>query len=242
MFPSLTTALLSSLTDVLQNPVSVTIFGFITLLVIALIFAMFFPSWRDQLIALKLLEEDEAPSSLLLWIIFIIVIVKLIQGFVIQPFIVDGGSMLPTYHTKDFLIVDKFSYLVGTPHRGDVMIFKLYENKNNPYEGKHLIKRVIGLPGERVVVQNGVTTIYNKENPEGFTVDEPFVEFKEYKKNVDVTLDEHHYFVMGDNRAQSYDSRDWGTLSEDNIKGQVLLRVYPFKDASYEPGQYMYTK
>jgi signal peptidase I len=122
------------------------------------------------------------------------------------------------------------------------MIFKLYENKNNPYEGKHLIKRLIGLPGERVVVQNGVTTIYNKENPEGFTLDESYVEFKEYRKNVDLTLDENHYFVMGDNRAQSYDSRDWGPLDKDNVKGQVLLRVYPFKSAAYEPGQYMYTK
>jgi signal peptidase I len=198
--------------------------------------------WRDRLIAIKLLEEDESPLSLLVWIISIVIVVKIIQAFIIQPFIVDGGSMLPTYHTKDFLIVDKLSYAVGEPHRGDIMIFKLYENKNNPYEGKHLIKRLIGLPGERVVVQNGVTTIYNKENPEGFTLDESYVEFKEYRKNVDLTLDENHYFMMGDNRAQSYDSRDWGPLNSANIKGQVLFRVYPFSKAAYEPGQYMYTK
>jgi signal peptidase I len=91
-------------------------------------------------------------------------------------------------------------------------------------------------------VKNGVTTIYNKSNPNGFILEEPFVEFKEMTKNADVTLDDHHYFVMGDNRAQSYDSRDWGQLDEVNIKGQVLFRVYPFKQAGYEPGRYSFTK
>jgi signal peptidase I len=242
MFSSITNILLSSLSDVSQNPVSITIFAVLGIFILALILASLFPSWRDGLIRIKLLEEDEKPSSLLFWIIGIIIIVKLIQAFLIQPFIVDGGSMLPTYHNGEFLLVDKLSYLIHTPHRGDVMIFKLYENNNNPYEGKHLIKRVIGLPGERVKVVGGVTTIYNKANPNGFVIDEPFVSYKDIHKNVDVTLDSTHYFMMGDNRAQSYDSRDWGPLNSKDIKGQVLFRVYPFAAASYEPGQYMYTK
>ncbi len=242
LFTSVTTAVLESLSDVTQNPVSIVIFSFLTLLVIALIFATFLPSWRNGLVTIKILEEDERPSSLLFWIIGLILIVKLVQGFIIQPFIVDGGSMLPTYHNKEFLLVDKFSYLVETPARGDVMIFKLYEGGSNPYTGKHLIKRVIGLPGERVVVRDGVTTIYNKDEPNGFTLEEPYVTYKETRKNVDLTLDENHYFVMGDNRSQSYDSRDWGPLDEKNIKGQVLLRIYPFSTFSYEPGQYIYTK
>jgi signal peptidase I len=242
MFSSITTSLLSSLSDVAQNPVSITIFSILGLIIVSLFIAMFSNFWRDALVRIKLLEEDEKPSSLLLWIISIIVIVKLVQAFLIQPFIVDGGSMLPTYHNAEFLLVDKLSYRIGTPHRGDVMIFKLFENNNNPYEGKHLIKRVIGLPGEHVVVQNGITTIYNKENPSGFVIDEPYVSYKDVKKNVDVTLDDHHYFMMGDNRAQSYDSRDWGPLDQANIKGQVLFRVYPFNVASYEPGQYVYKK
>jgi signal peptidase I len=225
-----------------QNPVSITIFGILTLVVCSLCIAMFSSSARDVLVRIKLLEEDEEPSSLLIWIISIIILVKLVQAFLIQPFIVDGASMLPTYHNKEFLLVDKFSYRVKNPERGDVMIFKLYENTNNPYEGKHLIKRVIGLPGERVVVKNAITTIYNKKNPNGFVLDEPFVSFKDITKDVNVTLDEYHYFVMGDNRAQSYDSRDWGALDEINIKGQVLFRVYPFKQAGYEPGRYSFTK
>lgn len=242
MFSSLTNTFLSSLSDISQNPVSITIFSVLGLFIIALIFASIFPSWRDKLIAVKLLEEDEEPSSLLLWIIGIIVVVKLIQGFIIQPFIVDGGSMLPTYHNGEFLLVDKFSYLIHEPHRGDVVIFKLYEDNNNPYQGKHLIKRVLGLPNERIKVENGVTTIYNKTNPNGFIIDEPFVEYKDTNKNIDITLDDNHYIMMGDNRAQSYDSRDWGPLDSKDIKGQVLFRVYPFSSASYEPGQYMYTK
>lgn len=242
MFSSIATVVLNSISDMTQNPVSLTIFGILTLIVVALGIAMVSTTMRDILTRIKILEEDEEPSSLLIWIVGIIILVKLVQAFLIQPFIVDGASMLPTYHNKEFLLVDKFSYRVKTPVRGDIMIFKLYENNNNPYEGKHLIKRVIGLPGEHVVVKNGVTTIYNKSSPNGFVLEEPFVSFKELTKDADVTLDNHHYFMMGDNRAQSYDSRDWGALDEENIKGQVLFRVYPFKQAGYEPGRYSFTK
>jgi signal peptidase I len=242
MFSSIANTVFSSFSDMTQNPVSVTIFGILSLVVISLFFAIIFPSVRDILVRIKLLEEDEAPSSLLIWIIGIIILVKLIQSFLIQPFIVDGASMLPTYHNQEFLLVDKLSYRVGNPHRGDIMIFKLYENTNNPYEGKHLIKRVIGLPSERVVIKNGVTTIYNKENPEGFILEESYVTYTEKNKDADVSLDENHYFVMGDNRAQSYDSRDWGALDSSQIKGQVLFRIYPFKQAGYEPGRYLFSK
>lgn len=242
MFSSITDVILSSLSDMTQNPVSITIFGILSLVVICLGIAIFQPRMRDALIRIKLLEEDEKPSSLLFWIIGIIILVKLIQAFLIQPFIVDGASMLNTYHNQEFLLVDKLSYNIKSPKRGDVMIFKLFENANNPYEGKHLIKRVIGKPGERVTVKRGVTTLYNKENPAGFVLDEPYVVFKDLQKEIDITLDEHHYFVMGDNRAQSYDSRDWGALDESNIKGQVVFRIYPFKQIGYEPGRYSFTK
>jgi signal peptidase I len=236
------TSILESLGDVAQNPVSIVIFSILSVLIIALILATVFETWKNGLVTIKILEEDERPSSLLFWIIGIIILVKSVQGFIIQPFIVDGSSMLPTYHNKEFLLVDKFSYLVGKPSRGDVMIFKLYEGGTTPYTGKYLIKRVIGLPGERVVVNNGVTTVYNKANPTGFVVDESFIVYKEPRKNSDVTLDDHHYFMMGDNRSQSYDSRDWGPLDAKNIKGQVLLRIYPFSTFGYEPGRHVYTK
>lgn len=242
MFSSISNTIFTSLSDMTQNPVSLAIFGILSLIVIALFIAIFSGKTRDALIRIKLLEEDEEPSSLLIWIIGIIILVKLVQAFLIQPFIVDGASMLPTYHNEEFLLVDKLSYNLTTPSRGDITIFRLYENTNNPYEGKYLIKRIIGLPTERVVVKSGVTTIYTKDNPEGFILEEPYVLYKEPTKDVDLTLDDHHYFVMGDNRAKSYDSRDWGPLDEINIKGQVLFRVYPFKQAGYEPGKYYFNK
>ncbi len=242
MFSSIANVIFTSISDMTQNPVSLTIFGILSLVMISLAIAIMSPSVRDALVRIKLLEEDEKPSSLLIWIVGIIILVKVIQAFIIQPFIVDGASMLPTYHNQEFLLVDKFSYHVKKPERGDIMIFKLYENANNPYEGKHLIKRVVGKPGERVVIKGGVTTIYNKQNPSGFILNEPYVTFKDESKDADQTLDSHHYFVMGDNRAQSYDSRDWGQLDEVNIKGQVLFRVYPFKQAGYEPGRYSFIK
>ncbi len=242
MLDTLMNKLFETFSDVSQNPLALAIFGIIAVLIFLLILATMFPFWRRVLVSARLLESDERPSSLLLWIISVVIVVKIAQVYVVQPFIVDGGSMLPTFHNKEFLLVDKFSYLVGEPNRGDIMIFKLYEGGSNQYVGKHLIKRVVGLPGERVVVREGVTTIYNDTYPEGFTLDESFVMYKDKEKNIDMILDENHYFVMGDNRAQSYDSRDWGPLDRENIKGQVLFRIYPFGTASYEPGRYIYTK
>lgn len=241
MMNSFLQSIIDSFTDVAQNPVSITIFFVLSLLIVSLIIAMIIPMWRDFLVRVRLLEEDERPSSLLFWIIGVIIIVKLVQAFIIQPFIVDGGSMLPTFHNQEFLLVDKLSYLTRTPHRGEVMIFKLQEG-NNKYIGKYLIKRVIGLPSEHIVISNGVTTIYNKANPNGFIVEEPYVVYKDIHKNIDVTLDENHYFMMGDNRAQSYDSRDWGPLDKTAIRGQALIRVLPFNVFMYEPGRYLYIK
>lgn len=242
MIQTLVNSFIDSLTDVAQNPLSITIFLILSFLVISLIFASIFDSWREVLVNIKFLEEDERPSSLLLWIVCVIILVKLVQSFLVQPFIVDGGSMLNTFHNKEFLLVDKLSYRIHPPHRGDVMIFKLYEGGANQFTGKYLIKRVIGLPEERVVVRDGITTIYNKENPNGFILEEPFVTYKETGKNVDTTLDNQSYFMMGDNRAQSYDSRDWGPLDKKDIKGQVLLRIIPLSTFGYEPGRFMYTK
>ena len=242
MIESLTNRLLETFSDVSQNPLALAIFGIIAILVFLLVLATVFPFWRRVLVGAKLLESDERPSSLLLWIVSVVIVVKIAQVYIVQPFIVDGGSMLPTFHNKEFLLVDKLSYLIGEPKRGDVMIFKLYEGGATPYMGKHLIKRVIGLPGERVIVKDGTTTIHNKENPQGFLLDESFIVYKDLQKDIDITLDEDHYFVMGDNRAQSYDSRDWGPLDRENIKGQVLFRIYPFNVATYEPGRYIYTK
>lgn len=240
MMNSFLQSVLESFTDVAQNGISLAIFLLLSALIVALILAVIFPSWQKALVTLRVLEEDEKPSSMLSWFVGAIIVVKLVQAFLLQPFIVDGASMLPTFHDKEFLLVDKFSYLVGNPKRGDVVVFKLYEGGANQYSGKYLIKRIIGLPGERIVIRNGVTTVYNSLHPEGFIVDESYIQHKDASKQVDMVLDPDHYFVMGDNRAQSYDSRSWGALNGKDIKGQALLRVFPFSAFSYEPGRHVY--
>lgn len=241
MFTSFTNGILESLSDVSQNPIALVIFSIIAVLVVLLILATLFPVFRHALVSMKVLEHDERPSSLLAWIVGIVIIVKLVQALLVQPFIVDGGSMLPTFHDKEFLLVDKFSYRINEPKRGDVAIFKLYEN-NNPYSGKHLVKRIIGLPGERIVIQDGVTRIFTTEHPDGFELDESYVVYRDLTKNTDIRLGENQYFMMGDNRAYSYDSRSWGALDGKHLKGQVLFRVYPFSTAAYEPGQHSYAE
>lgn len=225
-----------------QNTLALAIFGIIALLVFVLILATMFPFWRRVLINARLLEENERPASLLVWVVSIVIIVKLVQALIIQPFIVDGGSMLPTFHNREFLLVDKLSYRFAEPSRGDVAIFKLYEGGDTPYGGKHLIKRIIGLPNERIVIKNGTTTIYNESNPSGFVLEEEYVQFAGGVPEADMTLGPDEYFMMGDNRMQSYDSRSWGALKREDLKGQVLLRVYPFKSFTYEPGRHVYTK
>ncbi|MEN9552255.1 MAG: hypothetical protein RI935_632 [Candidatus Parcubacteria bacterium] len=150
--------------------------------------------------------------------------------------------MLPTYHNKEFLLVDKLSYRNHAPNRGEIIIFRLHENKKNPYEGKYLIKRLIGLPNERVVIRNGVTTIFNDKYPKGLQLDEEYVIYSNREKTADITLGDDEYFVMGDNRDQSYDSRDWGELKREDIKGKVLFRIYPFQMMSYHPGQYSFNE
>lgn len=242
MIQTLVNYFLDSLSDALQNPVSMIIYFIILSLILILILASLFNSVRELLVRTKFLEVDEKPSSLIIWIVCVLIIVKLIQSFLIQPFIISGPSMVPTYHDRDFIFLDKLSYRISDIHRGDVIVFKLHEVNAGPYEGDYLIKRVIGLPNERVVVKNGTTTIYNDKNPEGFVLDESFVKNKDNITQADEKLDSSHIFVMGDNRAQSRDSRYFGPIKLTDVRGQVLLRVLPIKNMSFEPGEIKYEK
>ena len=162
-----------------------------------------------------------------------IIAIVLIRTFLASPFIVEGASMDATFHNSDYLIVDKLSYRFVEPQRGDIVVFRY------PYNPSvHHIKRIIGLPGDTVSVQNGTVTISNTQWKNG-TIAEPYVlEGNNLATMSDTrTLGENEYYVMGDNRDNSLDSRRYGTLSGEFIAGRVVLRLFPFDMVSLFPGR-----
>jgi signal peptidase I len=167
------------------------------------------------------------------------VMALLLTAFIFQSYEVDGRRMQTTLQDKDRLIVwkaprtlAKLTHQLYIPHRYDIVIF----NKTGlPEAGgqnkKQLIKRVVGLPGERVVVKEGQVTIYNKDHPEGFNPDsnQPFTQniFKPTQGNVDITVAEGEVFVCGDNRGDSTDSRSFGPIAANDIIGRLVVRIFP---------------
>lgn len=167
--------------------------------------------------------------------IFIIasVIVLPIRYFLFQPFIVKGDSMAPNFQSGDYLIVDELSYRFSDPQRGEVIVFKYPKDTTQRF-----IKRVIGLPGETVDIKNGSITIF--KDGKSFVLDEKYLpsDLKTYG-DVNTVLGSNEFFVLGDNREFSYDSRRWGSVPREDIIGKALLRILPlaalseFKAPSY---------
>ena len=156
-------------------------------------------------------------------IIIAVVIVAPIRYFVFQPFFVKGQSMEPNFHNGDYLIIDEISYRFGEPERGDVVVFKYPNNPSQRY-----IKRIIGLPEERVFIDGSQTLIYGKDGSSRVINESEYLpESTATPGNVDMLLKQNEYFVMGDNRPFSSDSRSWGVLPEKNIIGRVFLRAWP---------------
>ncbi|MGD1003595.1 MAG: signal peptidase I [Minisyncoccia bacterium] len=150
--------------------------------------------------------------------------VFIVRSFLVQPFLVSGTSMVPTFSNGDYVLTDELTFRIRPPERGEVVVF---HDVSDP--STYLIKRVIGLPGERVVINNNTITIYNKQNPNGFVLNEPYLPSGTVTSgDEDITLSSSSYFMMGDNRAVSYDSRSWGPLPAGNIVGLVRFRLWPF--------------
>jgi signal peptidase I len=148
-----------------------------------------------------------------------------IRYFLVQPFLVSGGSMDPTFTNGDYLLIDQLTYRFREPERGEVVVFK---NE----QGTYFIKRVIGLPGETVKVEDGSVRISSTDTPKGFTLEEAYLPSGlPTAGSSDVTLGEGEYFVMGDNRAYSYDSRSWGAIPDEEIIGVVRVRLWPLTHA-----------
>lgn len=150
------------------------------------------------------------------------VAVYLVRSYIMQPFLVSGDSMLPTFRSGDYLLVDELSYRFRDPQRGEVIVLKYPKNEN-----VYFIKRVIGLPGETVIIKNGVVSIKDKFGNK-IDLKEPYVSIKDDRiDQFEKTLGPDEYFVMGDNRNFSYDSRNWGVLPKKDIIGVVRLRLWP---------------
>jgi signal peptidase I len=167
------------------------------------------------------------------FMLLVAVIVVGVRVFVAQPFVVSGTSMVPTFQNSDYLIIDELTYRFQEPNRGDVIVF------HPPTDVKtYYIKRVIGLPGDTVSIANSVITITNAAYPEGKILSEDYITTDSLNDNFSVTVPEGQYFVMGDNRPASYDSRRWGLLPKDNITGRALLRLFPFNKIGVFPGEH----
>lgn len=165
------------------------------------------------------------------------VIIIPIKYYIAQPFIVSGSSMVPTFHDGEYLIVDQLSYRTSNPNRGDIIVFK-YPKDNTQY----FIKRIVGLPGEKITIKDTKVYITNKEKPQGFELKESYLPAGSMTLGVNensiVNLGNDEYFVLGDNRAGSSDSRFWGPVPDYDIVGKVYIRALPFtvfKSVTYNP-------
>lgn len=158
-----------------------------------------------------------------------LLIIVPVRYFLIQPFYVKGTSMEPNFHNYEYLIIDELSYRFNQPQRGEIVVFRY---PRDPQE--HFIKRVIGLPGESVEVKNGSVYVYNDEHPGGFVLKEDYLssgEITTANNENRVTLNDGEYFVLGDNRKASQDSRFFGAVNKSFITGKVWLRGLPINEA-----------
>lgn len=161
-----------------------------------------------------------------LWEILEVVLIAsitvfLIRTFLVQPFLVSGASMEPNFSDGNYLLVDEITYRLREPERGEVIVFRYPLDKS-----LFFIKRIIGLPGERVVAENGEIRIF--AGAEEINLDEHYLP-PGLKANdtFDIKLGAEQYFVLGDNRYHSFDSRNWGAIGRKDIVGLTRLRVLP---------------
>ncbi len=176
-------------------------------------------------------KDEGVVTEIVRFALFALLIVLPIRIFVAQPFIVSGASMETTFSTGQYLIVDQLTYHFEEPERGEVIVFRYPRDPS-----KFFIKRIIGLPGDTLQIEGNTVTITNSNHPEGMVLDESYILGMKPHTILTETLGEKEYFVMGDNRDASSDSRSWGVLQRDKIIGRAFLRLFPFTEIGVFPG------
>lgn len=185
-------------------------------------------------------ESGERTGSMVVEILKYTIIALLIVApfriYVAQPFIVSGESMNDTFIPGEYLIVDQLTYRFEEPVRGDVVIFKYPLDKSI-----YFVKRVVGLPGETVHIERGVVTIQQASSSAPVRIEEPYVSsLPATTASLTITLEGDEYLVLGDNRAESSDSRVWGPLQRKFIVGRAFARVFPLTRAEIFPGEFSF--
>ncbi len=176
------------------------------------------------------------PYISFIWEVAKVVIISLaiiipIRYYLIQPFYVRGASMEPNFYDFEYLIINEIDYRLNSPQRGDVVV--LHDPRD---DSQYFIKRIIGLPGEDVEIKDGEVVIYNDENPSGFNLDEsPYLsDYVDTRGPQKIwQMDEDEYFLMGDNRDASLDSRVFGEVHKDEFIGRAWLRAWPVTRATH---------
>ena len=162
--------------------------------------------------------------------ILAMVIILPVRTFLAEPFMVSGSSMVPNFHDRDYLIVDRLSYRLHQPERGDVIVLRFPKDTS-----QYFIKRIIGLPGETVTCEQGRVEVQPAGSAQPVVLPEAYLPSRVLTQNCKPkqVLGSDEYFVLGDNRGASSDSRVWGILPKDDIVGRVWLRVFPFSDFGF---------
>ncbi len=161
-------------------------------------------------------------AEMLETVVIAVAAVVLVRAFIAQPFLVSGSSMVPTFQNGDYLLVDELTYRFRQPQRGEVVVIRYPKDPS-----EYFIKRTIGLPGETVTIKDGHVTIKNQGGE--IVLREPYIGSPMVTQDFTQTLGVDEYFVMGDNRNFSFDSRSWGPVPSHDIVGVVRLRLWPLQ-------------
>lgn len=197
------------------------------------------PSSQDPHAQAHASSSAGSQKSLIVYTVVALGVALFIRFVIAAPYVVSGASMEPTFENWDYLIIDRVSYDFHEPERGDVIVLDMPENTS-----RALIKRVIGLPGDSITISGPepTVTVVNAAHPEGIVLQEPYVSGANHggATDIKVTLGKDEYFVLGDNRRVSADSRLWGILPRHDIVGRVFVRLFPFDQMSLLPGEMRY--